>query len=241
MQLFQLSANTTLFPPNEKALRDPNGLLAFGGDLTAERLLAAYRAGIFPWYSCGEPILWWTPDPRAVLVPDQLHLSRSMRKFLRKTAFRLTLNHAFSDVISACATGRQEGTWISPEMINAYCRLHALGHAQSVEVWQEEELVGGLYGIAQGALFCGESMFSTQDNASKCALIALITHFTRHGGQLLDCQVLNTHTASLGATEIARATYLSALHALQDLPLSEGCWQPQTLTHWTTGAMVNEN
>lgn len=241
MQLFQLSANTTLFPPVEKALSDPNGLLAFGGDLAPARLLAAYRAGIFPWYSPDEPILWWSPDPRAVLAPERLHLSRSMRKFVRKNPFRITLNQDFAAVIAACASGRDEGTWISPAMIKAYCRLHALGHAQSVEVWQDEELVGGLYGIAQGALFCGESMFSTRDNASKCALIALVRHFTHHGGQLLDCQVLNAHTASLGATEMPRDDYLTVLRDLQDRPLAAACWQRQTLTEWAATPLNSEN
>lgn len=181
MQLFQLSPNTTLFPPVEKALADPNGLLAFGGDLSPDRLLAAaYRHVIFPWYSPGDPILWWSPDPRAVLHPQALHISRSLRKFMRKQLFHITLNYAFSSVIHACANARQEGTWISPAMIAAYCKLHELGYAHSIEVWYEDELVGGLYGIAQGTLFCGESMFSTRDNASKCALVALVTHFMRY-------------------------------------------------------------
>ncbi|QZN98049.1 leucyl/phenylalanyl-tRNA--protein transferase [Symbiopectobacterium purcellii] len=229
MQLFQLSPNTTFFPPVEKALADPNGLLAFGGDLSPDRLLAAYRGGIFPWYSPGDPILWWSPDPRAVLQPEALHISRSLHKFMRKQPFHITLNCAFAAVTQACAHTRQEGTWISPEMITAYCALHEQGHAHSIEVWHNDELVGGLYGIAQGKLFCGESMFSTRDNASKCALVALITHFVRCGGQMLDCQVLNAHTASLGATEVSRAAYLTTLRALQDAPVAAFCWQPQVL------------
>lgn len=229
MQLFQLSPNTTLFPPVEKALADPNGLLAFGGDLSPGRVLAAYRAGIFPWYSPGDPILWWSPDPRAILHPEALHISRSLHKFMRKQPFHITLNYAFAAVIHACAHARQEGTWISPEMIAAYCTLHQQGHAHSIEVWHNDELVGGLYGIAQGKLFCGESMFSSRDNASKCALVALVTHFMRCGGQLLDCQVLNAHTASLGATEVSRARYLTALRALQDVPLAASSWHPQAL------------
>lgn len=183
MQLFQLSPNTTLFPPVEKALADPNGLLAFGGDLSPGRVLAAYRDGIFPWYSPGDPILWWSPDPRAILHPEALHISRSLHKFMRKQPFYITLNYAFAAVIHACAHARQEGTWISLEMIAAYCTLHQQGHAHSIEVWQNDELVGGLYGIAQVKLFCGESMFSTRDNASKCALVALVTHFVRCGGR----------------------------------------------------------
>ncbi len=230
MQLFQLAANTTLFPPVEKALADPNGLLAFGGDLSPGRLLAAYRDGIFPWYSPGDPILWWSPDPRAILQPEALHISRSLRKFMRKQPFHITLNYAFSAVIHACAKARQEGTWISPEVIAAYCALHEQGHAHSIEVWSDKELVGGLYGIAQGKLFCGESMFSLSDNASKCALVALVTHFVRCGGHLMDCQVLNAHTASLGATEVSRPTYLTALRALQDAPIAASSWQPQALS-----------
>lgn len=229
MPLFELLPNATLFPPVENALTAPNGLLAFGGDLSPSRLLAAYRHGIFPWYSPGDPILWWSPDPRAVLHPHVLHISHSLRKFMRKRLFHITLNHAFSAVIHACANARQEGTWISPDMIAAYCRLHEQGHAHSIEVWCEDELVGGLYGIAQGKLFCGESMFSTRDNASKCALVALVAHFIHCGGQLLDCQVLNAHTASLGATEVPRSTYLAALSTLQDASVAASCWQPQTL------------
>ncbi len=155
------------FPSPELALREPNGLLALGGDLTAPRLLAAYQRGIFPWFNPGEMILWWSPDPRAVLFPEDLHISRSMRRFIRHCPYRFTLNHAFADVISACATERDEGTWIGRDVQQAYCQLHALGHAHSLEVWLENELVGGLYGVAVGAVFCGESMFSRADNASK--------------------------------------------------------------------------
>ncbi|MFP1867981.1 leucyl/phenylalanyl-tRNA--protein transferase [Lonsdalea quercina] len=229
MQLFELSPFSVQFPDPEMALNDPNGLLAFGGDLAPSRLMAAYQHGIFPWYSPGDPVLWWSPDPRAVLFPEAFHLSRSMKKFIRKTEYHVTLNQAFSDVIRACANDREEGTWIDDDIIDAYCQLHQAGQAQSVEVWHNDRLIGGLYGISQGALFCGESMFSRADNASKCGLLAFLRHFVRHGGQLIDCQILNEHTASLGATEIPRREFLQHLSQLRPITLVEPCWQRQTL------------
>ncbi|MCA7012027.1 leucyl/phenylalanyl-tRNA--protein transferase [Dickeya dadantii] len=229
MLLYELSPFSLQFPNPETALRDPNGLLAYGGDLSPERLLSAYRQGIFPWFSPGEPILWWCPDPRAVLFPAQFHLSRSMKKFMRRSDYRVTLNQAFEAVISACASEREEGTWIGRDIVRAYIQLHLSGLAHSVEVWRGAELVGGLYGIAQGALFCGESMFSRADNASKYALAAFMQHFVRHGGQLIDCQVLNDHTASLGAGDIPRREFLNALNRLQQAALIDGCWYPQSL------------
>ncbi|MCB5310458.1 leucyl/phenylalanyl-tRNA--protein transferase [Yersinia massiliensis] len=230
MRITQLSSQSFAFPSPELALREPNGLLALGGDLSAPRLLAAYQRGIFPWFSPGEMILWWSPDPRAVLFPEDLHISRSMRRFLRHCPYRFTLNHAFKDVVQACASQRDEGTWIGDDVQQAYCQLHALGHAHSVEVWLENELVGGLYGIAIGALFCGESMFSRADNASKSALMVFCHHFTGQGGELIDCQVLNAHTASLGAIEIPRNFFLQQLSQLQFSPLPAECWLPQSLS-----------
>ncbi|CNB89466.1 leucyl/phenylalanyl-tRNA--protein transferase [Yersinia pseudotuberculosis] len=229
MRVTQLSSQSFIFPSPELALREPNGLLALGGDLTAPRLLAAYQRGIFPWFNPGEMILWWSPDPRAVLFPEDLHISRSMRRFIRHCPYRFTLNHAFAEVISACATERDEGTWIGPDVQRAYCQLHALGHAHSLEVWLGNELVGGLYGVAVGAVFCGESMFSRADNASKSALMVFCHHFTHHGGELIDCQVLNAHTASLGAVEIPRNFFLQQLSQLQFSPLPAECWLPQSL------------
>ncbi|QCR36574.1 leucyl/phenylalanyl-tRNA--protein transferase [Nissabacter sp. SGAir0207] len=229
MRVVQLTPHSLLFPPPEGALREPNGLLAVGGDLSPARLKLAYQSGIFPWYNPGEMILWWSPDPRAVLFPDALHISRSMRRFLRHCPFQFTLNHAFPEVIAACAEARSDGTWIGPAVAEAYRQLHREGIAHSIEVWQEGELVGGMYGVAQGALFCGESMFSRRTNASKAALVMFCHHFVQQGGQLLDCQVLNDHTASLGATEIPRHHFLSALRQLQRQALPAGCWQPQTL------------
>lgn len=229
MRIVKLSSQSLVFPSPEGALRDPNGLLAIGGDLTAPRLLAAYERGIFPWFSPGEAILWWSPDPRAVLFPAERHVSRSLKRFLRINPFRITLNHDFAAVIAACADRPDEGTWIGPEVQRAYLHLHRLGFAHSIEVWQDDKLVGGMYGVAQGALFCGESMFSRTPNASKCALMAFCRHFAAYGGELIDCQVLNAHTATLGAKEIPRRQFLQQLSQLQRKPLAPECWAPQVL------------
>ena len=200
-----------LFPPFDHAVK--SGLLAVGGDLSPERLLAAYREGIFPWYGDGEPILWWSPDPRFVLFPDELRVSRSMRQFLKKGAVRITFDRAFRAVISACRRPRlgQDDTWITPEMREAYCALHDLGYAHSVEVWQGEELAGGLYGVSLGRAFFGESMFSAIPNASKAALITLVAHLREHGFDLIDCQVDTAHLAGLGACPIRRRTFCTLL------------------------------
>ncbi|WP_312747219.1 leucyl/phenylalanyl-tRNA--protein transferase [Cedecea neteri] len=231
MRLVQLSRDSIAFPSPEGALREPNGLLALGGDLTPARLLMAYQRGIFPWFSPGDPILWWSPDPRAILYPEQFHLSRSMKRFHRTSPYTVTLNHAFERVLYGCASDRNEGTWITADIVEAYLRLHELGHAHSIEVWDGKELVGGMYGVAQGALFCGESMFSRRVNASKTALLVFCQHFIRHGGKLIDCQVLNEHTASLGVIEIPRREYLQALAELRLQHLGSHCWVPQTLSN----------
>lgn len=191
MRLVQLSRHSIAFPSPEGALREPNGLLALGGDLSPARLLMAYQRGIFPWFSPGDPILWWSPDPRAVLWPESLHISRSMKRFHKRSPYRVTMNYAFGQVIEGCASDREEGTWITRGVVEAYHRLHELGHAHSIEVWREDELVGGMYGVAQGTLFCGESMFSRMENASKTALLVFCEEFIGHGGKLIDCQVLN--------------------------------------------------
>lgn len=197
MRLVQLSRHSIAFPSPEGALREPNGLLALGGDLSPARLLMAYQRGIFPWFSPGDPILWWSPDPRAVLWPESLHISRSMKRFHKRSPYRVTMNYAFGQVIEGCASDREEGTWITRGVVEAYHRLHELGHAHSIEVWREDELVGGMYGVAQGTLFCGESMFSRMENASKTALLVFCEEFIGHGGKLIDCQVLNDHTHRL--------------------------------------------
>ncbi len=189
----------TVFPPVEHAVE--SGLLAVGGDLSPERLLAAYREGIFPWYSEGEPLLWWSPDPRFVLFPDELRISRSMRQFLKKESLRITFDLAFPEVIAACRKPRpgQDGTWITKEMEEAYITLHHLGYAHSVEVRQEGTLTGGLYGVSLGRVFFGESMFSTRANASKAALITLVSRLKELHFDLIDCQVETPHLGSLGA------------------------------------------
>jgi len=204
---------TEEFPPVEEALVEPNGLLAVGGSLTSQRLLQAYRRGIFPWYSEGQPVLWWSPDPRMVLYPGDLRITRSLRKTLAHTSFRVTFDNAFARVIRACAVARDDeaGTWITEEMVAAYCRLYELGHAHSVEVWCGEDLVGGLYGVAIGRVFFGESMFHRRRDASKIALVRLVEALQTAGIQMIDCQVTSAHLASLGAIEIPRQRFISEL------------------------------
>lgn len=206
-----------VFPPVDTALTEPNGLLAAGGDLSSGRLLSAYRRGIFPWYSPGEPILWWSPDPRMVLFPDRLKISRSLAKVLRNRSYLVTLDTAFDRVIAACAdTPRagQRGTWISAEMQAAYQQLHAQGHAHSIETWMDGELAGGLYGVAIGRVFYGESMFSWRTDASKIALAHLCTHVGRLGFGIIDCQMETSHLASLGASPIPRSEFVARLRQL---------------------------
>lgn len=200
-----------LFPPVDHAVE--SGLLAVGGDLSPERLLAAYREGIFPWYSDGEPILWWSPDPRFVLFPDELRVSRSMRQFLKKGVLRITFDQAFREVIATCGMPRpgQDGTWITAAMREAYGVLHDLGYAHSVEVWQEGNLVGGLYGVSLGRAFFGESMFSAVPNASKTALITLLPRLRERGFDLIDCQVETAHLSGLGARPIPRRKFCALL------------------------------
>lgn len=214
------------FPAVEFALRDPDGLLAVGGDLTVTRLLAAYRRGIFPWYSDDQPILWWSPDPRMVLFPEKLHLSRSLRKTLRHNRFRLTVDHDFEAVIRACAEPRphQPGTWITPEMRAAYLRLHRTGHAHSVEAWLDGELAGGLYGVAIGRVFFGESMFTRVTDASKVAFAGFTRFLQAAGFGLIDCQVHSEHLASLGAEPIPRPRFTDLLTRL--------CSAPSPVTQW---------
>jgi leucyl/phenylalanyl-tRNA--protein transferase len=201
------------FPPVSEALTDPDGLLCVGGDLSVPRLLSAYRRGIFPWYSEGQPILWWCPDPRAVLFPREFRISRSLAKTLRNRGYRSTLDQAFPEVIARCAdTGlRPEGTWISPGMRKAYQQLHDLGYAHSVETWDGDRLVGGLYGIALGEAFFGESMFSVERDASKVALKRLADELDRRGFELIDCQIDSDHLRSLGARLISRAEFTARL------------------------------
>lgn len=224
--LAQLGCHDTVFPPINQSLTEPDGLLAYGGCLALPRMLSAYQRGIFPWFAEGEPILWWCPSSRAVLFCNEFHLSRSMRRFHQHSLFQVTINQAFIKVIRHCAFHRDNGTWITKQVIEAWCQLHQAGYAHSVEVWQDHQLVGGIYGMALGQLFCGESMFSLRPNASKTALLVFNQHFQAAGGQLIDCQILNPHTASLGARNIPRPSYLSQLHTLQHASMNESCWNP---------------
>lgn len=211
-----------VFPPVDSALDEPNGLLAAGGDLTPRRLLAAYADGIFPWYSRGEPILWWSPDPRMVLFPDEIKVSRSLAKNLRHKAYEVRLDTAFDAVMSACAQAPrdgQAGTWITAEMCAAYGRLHALGFAHSVETWIDGQLKGGLYGVAIGRAFYGESMFARATDASKIALAHLGVQLRRLGFGIIDCQMETEHLASLGARPIPRAQFRALLGRLTGAPL----------------------
>ncbi|MFO7647918.1 MULTISPECIES: leucyl/phenylalanyl-tRNA--protein transferase [Halomonas] len=230
------------FPPVTLALRDPDGLLAAGGDLSPAWLLAAYRRGIFPWYSDDQPILWWSPDPRMVLFPEALRVRRSLAKRLRNAGFRVTADRAFDAVVEACAGPRdgQPGTWITDEMREAYGRLHALGAAHSVEVWREDRLAGGLYGVALGPVFFGESMFSREPDASKVALVRLAGAMAAGGGRLIDCQMHTAHLASLGARDIARDAFIGYLEKwLGKAPEVEpgtvrftpACWSFAAVTH----------
>lgn len=234
-----LSADTHAFPPLAQALTQPNGLLAAGGDLSSARLLAAYRQGIFPWYEEPDPILWWSPDPRAVLVPAELHLSSSLRKLLRRQTFTIRADTAFSRVIDACAELRSTdgGTWIGRAMREAYCELNRLGYAHSIEAWRGNELAGGLYGIALGRVFFGESMFSGVDNASKVAFAHLAEQLRRWNFALIDCQQDTAHMRSFGARTIARSEFRDILEANIDLPGYESPWQfdwSQSQPPWAT-------
>ena len=215
------------FPPIESALRAPNGLLAAGADLSPERLLAAYREGVFPWFGEDDPILWWSPDPRMVLYVKEVHVSRSLNKVLKARRFRVTLDTAFADVVRGCAEARREheGTWITRAMEEAYVRLAELGHAHSVEAWQGETLVGGLYGVAVGRMFFGESMFSKASDASKVALVSLTRQLDAWGMPLIDCQMSTAHLASLGARDIPRSDFVGEVRYLVQQPAVPAPWR----------------
>lgn len=214
------------FPPVDTALAHPNGLLAKGGDLSLPRLLDAYRHGIFPWFNPGEPILWWSPDPRMVLVPDEIRVGRSLARRLRNAGFETRVDTAFVEVMRGCAEPREgePGTWISPVMIAAYSRLFEAGFAHSVETWHDGRLVGGLYGVAIGRMFYGESMFSRIPDASKVALVRLAQQLHAWGFGLIDCQMETPHLARMGARPIPRAAFVAQLAQLVDLPHRPGPW-----------------
>jgi leucyl/phenylalanyl-tRNA--protein transferase len=224
MPIYRLTKEL-LFPPPENA--EPDGLLAVGGDLSADRLLLAYQQGIFPWYGEGLPILWWSPDPRLVLAPEEFHLARRLAQKLKKGRFEITFDIAFSAVILSCATVRrpgQDGTWITPAMRRAYTRLHELGYAHSVECWLDGNLVGGIYGVSLGKCFFGESMFSTETDASKAAIAALVERLKRWEFRMLDAQVTTRHLLSFGAKEVPRKDFLEQLDAALKFPTMRGRW-----------------
>ena len=214
------------FPSTNDALESPNGLLAWGGDLDPRRLLAAYRAGIFPWYSEGQPVFWWSPAPRCVIFPDQVYLSRRTRRRYNSGIYRLSADTAFEEVIAACAEPRtyDAGTWLTQDMCEAYTRLHRMGHAHSLEVWDAEGLCGGIYGLAVGSIFFGESMFSRRTDASKIALIALCRQLHAWGYGLLDCQVGNPHLFHMGAVELGRESFEEWLDLLVVQTRDPGSW-----------------
>jgi leucyl/phenylalanyl-tRNA--protein transferase len=218
------------FPPVERALKDPNGLLAAGADLSLPRLLEAYRRGIFPWFSGAEPILWWAPDPRMVLHCDELKVSRSLGKSVRNKGYEARIDTAFPEVLKHCAEPRngEPGTWLGTGMRRAYLALHRAGYAHSFETWRGDDLVGGLYGVAIGRMFYGESMFSRATDASKVALVSLVSHLREKGFPLIDCQMRTPLLESLGAREIPRRDFLRKLATLVNYPESPGKWSSRT-------------
>lgn len=222
----------TPFPAVSKALKSPNGLLCAGGDLSPARIIDAYSHGIFPWFSAGDPILWWSPDPRMVLFPDELKVSRSLRKTVARGIYETRVDTAFRAVMQECAQPRdaQGGTWIVPEMVDAYTELHRLGYAHSVESWLDGVLVGGLYGVALGKVFFGESMFARAPDASKVALVKLVERLRPEGYRLIDCQQATRHLASLGAREIPRAKFAKLVQESIQYPLSGERWPREAVT-----------
>jgi len=226
------------FPPVDRALTDPNGLLAAGADLSPERLINAYAHGIFPWFSDDDPVLWWSPDPRMVLFTSEVHISKSLRKRIRSGKIRVTFDSCFLQVMQGCAAPRpgQDGTWITDEMTEAYVRLFEMGHAHSVETWEGDTLVGGLYGVALGRMFFGESMFSRAADASKVALVTLVRQIERWGFRCIDCQMSTNHLSSLGAREIRRSAFL---RQIKPLMRQAGVPSPWKLDADLLGTMVS--
>lgn len=228
--MFRLNRHDLRFPPIDRA--SPEGLLAVGGDLRPERLLEAYRQGIFPWYNEDQPILWWSPDPRAVLFPEKLHVSRSLKRSLRPGLFTVTLDISFRTIMEQCAAPRRQypdgGTWITSDMLDAYTSLHELGHAHSVETWRDGRLVGGLYGVAIGGAFFAESMFTRVDDASKVALVRLVRQLQAWNFHIIDCQQSSPHVGRFGAEEIPRTDFIKHLNRALTLPDRRGPWNFET-------------
>jgi leucyl/phenylalanyl-tRNA--protein transferase len=234
--LYQLDDKNLSFPPLSFALNDPNGLLAVGGDLSTNRLLAAYREGIFPWFGEHDPLMWWSPDPRTIINIEQLRINRTLRKAINKAPYTVTLNKAFEDVINYCADApfRDDATWIMPNMQAAYLALHHQGHAHSIEVWQDTgeekmELVGGLYGVAINGFFSGESMFYTKPNASKFALVALGSLLKSTNIKFIDCQLLNPFLEDMGAVEVSRSEFIELKKEALSTEIPKGFWQKRIL------------
>jgi len=226
-----LDPNSLAFPPLHNALAEPNGLLAVGGDLSVKRLYSAYQHGIFPWYSEHDPIMWWSPTPRAIITSSSIRINRTLNKHIKKKPYKVTLNHAFSEVIDLCADApfRTDETWIVDDMIQAYQNLHDSGLAHSIEVWDGDELVGGLYGVAINGFFSGESMFYKKSNASKFALVALSEHLQTAGISMIDCQITNPFLEDMGCFELSRDEFIDMQKKHVDIMIPDGFWQPKEL------------
>ena len=227
-----LDSESLAFPPTQQALTDPNGLIAIGGDLSPQRLVSAYEQAIFPWFNAGEPIMWWSPSPRAIIPVNQIKINRTLTKFIKKNPYQMTLNKDFDQVISNCAHApfRKEGTWIVDDMKLAYMRLHELGYAHSIEVWQHNELVGGLYGVAINGFFSGESMFYKKNNASKVALISLAELLKTIGVSFIDCQILNPFLDDMGCIEIDRDSFTQLQQVAITKIVPKDFWHSKVLT-----------
>lgn len=236
-QVSYINPFDTDFPPISQAATDPDGLLAIGGDLSPKRLILAYQQGIFPWFNEGEPILWWSPSIRGILEFKDFRINRTFAKFLRKNPYKVTINQAFSQVILNCQQVKRNGyehagiTWITDEMVNAYIQLHHMGHAHSFEVWEDDQLVGGLYGVTAGSVFCGESMFHLKSNASRVAYAYLVNWLKKHNGAFIDCQMQNDFLETLGVSELRRDLYLEKLAIARQVQLPKAMWQPQTIDY----------
>lgn len=230
--LYTLDDKDLAFPNHNYALTNPNGLLAIGGDLSAPRLISAYNNGIFPWFEQSDPILWWSPDPRAIIYLDELRINRSLHKFLQKSPYQITINKNFEHVIHQCANApfRSDDTWIVNDMVKAYINLHQQGFAHSIEIWHHQTLIGGLYGVAINGYFSGESMFYTKANASKLALVALTTLLKEQGINFIDCQIQNPFLQSMGAIEISRLKFLSLQNQAINHQIDKSIWQSREIT-----------